>query len=226
MNCNMPGSPVLTVFQSLLKFMSIESVMPSNHLILCPPLSFCLQSPSIRVFFNESALSSHSNEYSGLIWSLFYPIRISWNVYRYSDVYHCYESKPLKHSSEDLCTRAAVMTPSLEVGWPSRNPVLFGLVPVTHLALPDSQDWMSLLLGFPQWGQLIFHLLRSITTWFPAFNILSADLLAWFLLFQVHLFEFVLFILFYFEFVLKKNFFFLLSFLISDLLEADINIWV
>ena len=66
---------------SLLKLMSIESVMPSNHLILCHPL-LLLPSvfPSIRVFSNESVLCirwpdywsfsfscSPSNEYSGLI---------------------------------------------------------------------------------------------------------------------------------------------------------------
>ena len=66
---------------SLLKLMSIESVMPSNHLILCCPL-LLLPSifPSIRVFSNESVLCirwakywsfsfsiSPSNEYSGLI---------------------------------------------------------------------------------------------------------------------------------------------------------------
>ena len=70
-----------TIFQSLLKLMSIESVMPSNHLILCRPL-LLLPSifPSIRVFSNESAFLimwpkywsfsfsiSPSNEYSGLI---------------------------------------------------------------------------------------------------------------------------------------------------------------
>ena len=46
-----------TISQSLLKFMSIESVMPSNHLILCLPL-LLLPSifPSIKVFSNESAL--------------------------------------------------------------------------------------------------------------------------------------------------------------------------
>ena len=68
-----------TIFQSLLKLMSIESVMPSNHLILCLPL-FLLPSifPSIRVFSSESALYircpkywsfiiSPSNEYSRLI---------------------------------------------------------------------------------------------------------------------------------------------------------------
>ena len=71
----------LTNSQSLLKLMSIQSVMPSNHLILCHPL-LLLPSifPSIRVFSNESILRirwpkywsfsfsiSPSNEYSGLI---------------------------------------------------------------------------------------------------------------------------------------------------------------
>ena len=70
-----------TISQSLFKLMSIESMMPSNHLILCHPLLlFPSIFPSIRVFSNESALrirwpkywsfsftSSPSNEYSGLI---------------------------------------------------------------------------------------------------------------------------------------------------------------
>ena len=70
----------VTNSQSLLKHMSIESVMPSNHLILCRPL-FLLPSifPSIRAISNESVLHirgpkywsfsfsiSPSNEYSGL----------------------------------------------------------------------------------------------------------------------------------------------------------------
>ena len=47
----------ITNSQSLLKLMSIESVMPSNHLILCRPLLLLLSIfPSIRVFSNESAL--------------------------------------------------------------------------------------------------------------------------------------------------------------------------
>jgi len=47
----------LIISQSLSKFMSIESMMPSNHLILCHPL-FLLPSilPNIRVFSNESAI--------------------------------------------------------------------------------------------------------------------------------------------------------------------------
>ena len=71
----------ITNSQSLLKLMSIELVVPSNHLILCHPLLFLPSiMHSIRVFFNESVLHirwpdywsfsfniSPSNEYSGLI---------------------------------------------------------------------------------------------------------------------------------------------------------------
>ena len=55
MDCSMPGFPVHPNSQSLLKLVSIESVMPSNHLILC---HFLLLLPSIffRVFSNESVL--------------------------------------------------------------------------------------------------------------------------------------------------------------------------
>ena len=77
----------ITNSRSLLKFMSIESMMPSNHPILCRPL-LLLPSifPSIRVFSNESVLHirwpkywsfsfsiSPANEYSGLIF-----FRIEW----------------------------------------------------------------------------------------------------------------------------------------------------
>ena len=76
-----PPSLSITSSWSLLKLMSIESVMPSNHLIFCHPL-LPLPSifPSIRAFSNESILCirwpkywrfsfsiSPSNEYSGLI---------------------------------------------------------------------------------------------------------------------------------------------------------------
>ena len=77
----------ITNSQSLLKLMSIESVMPSNHLILCHPLVLPPSIfPSIRVFSSESILCirwpeywsfsfsiSPSNEYSGLI-----SFRIDW----------------------------------------------------------------------------------------------------------------------------------------------------
>ena len=87
MDCSMPGFLAFTISWSLRKLLSIESVMPSNHLILCcplllPPLIF----PSIRFFSKESVLCirwpnywsfsfsiSPSDEYSELI-----SFRIDW----------------------------------------------------------------------------------------------------------------------------------------------------
>ena len=80
--CSAAHQPFLsfTITQSLLKLMSIELVMPSNHLILCRPLLLCSIFPSIRVFSNESVFPirwpkywsfsftiSPSSEYSRLI---------------------------------------------------------------------------------------------------------------------------------------------------------------
>ena len=82
MDCSVPGFPVChQPHWSLLKLMSVESVMPSNHLILCcPPLLLPSIFPSIRDFSSELALPirwpnycsfsfsiNPSNEYSGLI---------------------------------------------------------------------------------------------------------------------------------------------------------------
>ena len=81
------SSLAITKSWSLLKLMSIEAVMPSNHLILCHPLLLPPSIfPSIRIFSNESVLRirwpkywnfsfsiSPSNEYSGLI-----SFRINW----------------------------------------------------------------------------------------------------------------------------------------------------
>ena len=74
------ASLFITNSRSLLKLMSVESGMPSNHLILCHPLLLPLVFPSIKVFSNQSVLHvrwpkywgfsfsvSPSNEYSGLI---------------------------------------------------------------------------------------------------------------------------------------------------------------
>ena len=81
------ASLFFTISMSLLKLKCIESVIPSNHLILCCPLSFLPSIfPSIRVISNKSALRirwptywnfdfsiSPCNEYSGLIF-----LRIDW----------------------------------------------------------------------------------------------------------------------------------------------------
>ena len=81
MNHSTPGLPVHHQLRGSLRLTSIESVMPSSHLILChPPLLLPPIPPSIRVFSNESTLHmtwpkywsfsfsiSPSNDYSGLI---------------------------------------------------------------------------------------------------------------------------------------------------------------
>ena len=56
MICSMPGLLSITNSQSLLKLMSIESMMPSSHLILCCPLLLPPIPPSIRVFSNVLTL--------------------------------------------------------------------------------------------------------------------------------------------------------------------------
>ena len=107
--------PSVTNSQSLLKLVSIESVMPSNHLILCRPL-LLLPSifPSIRVFSNESVFHirwpkywsfsfsiSPSNEYSGLI-----SVRMDWldlvvvqGTVKSLLQYHSSKSSILRHSA-------------------------------------------------------------------------------------------------------------------------------
>ena len=83
----MPGSQSITNSWSLLELMSIDLVMPSNHLVLCCPLLLLPSTfPSIMVFSNESVLHnrwpkywnfsfniSPSNEYLGLS-----PFRMDW----------------------------------------------------------------------------------------------------------------------------------------------------
>ena len=99
--CATPWTPAcqaslsFTIARSLPKLMSIESVMPFSHLVLCHPL-LLLPSffPSIKVFSNESALRirwpkywsfsfsiSPSSEYSGLI-----SFRIDWFENRFSQM--------------------------------------------------------------------------------------------------------------------------------------------
>ena len=86
MDCSLQGFPILHYLLSLFKLMSIESMMPSNYLILCHHLLPSSIFPSIRVFSNESVLCiwwtkywsfsfnfSPSNEYSGLM-----SFRIDW----------------------------------------------------------------------------------------------------------------------------------------------------
>ena len=103
-----------TISRSLRKLMSIESVMPSNHLILCCPLLPPSIFPSIRGFFNDLVLPirwpkywnfsfsiSPSNEYSGLI-----SFRMDWldflavqGTLKSLLQHHCSKASVLQHSA-------------------------------------------------------------------------------------------------------------------------------
>ena len=136
MDCSVPGFPSFTISQRLLKLMSIESVMPSNRLILCCPL-LLLPSifPSISVFpmswlflsggqsIGASASSiSPSNEYSGLI-----SFRIDWfdllatafclNTFRQFGCYRILQSGPGLISLPGMSL--SFRTRSRESGWGS-----------------------------------------------------------------------------------------------------------
>ena len=115
MNCSMSGLPVLHQLPELAQLMSIESVMPFNHLILCcPRLLLSSIFPSIRGFSNESALLirwpkywsfsfniSPTNEHSGLI-----SFRMDWldllvvqGTFRSLLQYHSSKASILWHSA-------------------------------------------------------------------------------------------------------------------------------
>ena len=144
------GSLSITNSQSLLRIMSIESVMPSNHLILCCPL-LLLPSifPSIRVFSNESVLCirwpkywsfsfsiSPSNEHPGLIC-----LRMDW--LDLLAVQGTLKSLLQHHSSE-----ASVLRCSAFFIVQLSHPYMDGLAvrgapisPRTRLCSLSSQDW-------------------------------------------------------------------------------------
>ena len=83
MDCSMPGLPVHHQLPELLKLMSIESVMPSNHLILCCPLLLPLSIfSSIRVFSNESVLCIRWPKYWSFSFSIGPSNEYSWISFR------------------------------------------------------------------------------------------------------------------------------------------------
>ena len=95
----------ITNSQSLPKLMSIDSVMPSNHLILCPPLLLPPSIfPSIRVFSNESLLCVRWPKY----WSFSFNISPSKN-------YHSVQFSSVTQSCLTLCDPMNHSTPGLPV---------------------------------------------------------------------------------------------------------------
>ena len=164
MDCSMSGIPVLHTSWSLLKLMSIESVMPSNHLILCHPLTllpliFC----SIRDFSNESALCirwpkywrfnfsiSPSNEYSGLI-----SFRIDW-----FDL----QSKGLSRVSSNTSSKASIL--------------LCSAFFILHLSHPYMSTWKTIaLIIWTCVGKVMSLLFNILSRFAIAFLLRSRHLL-------------------------------------------------
>ena len=158
----------ITNSRSLFKLMSIESVMPSNHLILCcplllPPSIF----PSIRVFSNDSVVGirqpkyysfsfciSPSNEYSGLI-----SFRIDW-----LDLFavHSQESSPMpQFKSINSLVLSFLYSPtltSIHDYWKNLFSYNFRWRDKVEIECFSAVQWLNSLCCFPQLEWLGTHL--------------------------------------------------------------------
>ena len=154
-DCSTPGLPSITSSRSLLKLMSIESVMSSNPLILCRPLLLPPSIlPSTRVFSNESAFHirwpkywsfnfsiNPSNECSGLI-----SCRIEW--LDLLAVQGTLKSLLQHHSSKaSILRRSAFFTVQL-----SHPYMTTGKWQPTPVFLPGESHGLRSLVGYSPWG--------------------------------------------------------------------------
>ena len=157
MNCYVAcqASLSLTISWSLLKLMFIESVMPSNHLILCCPL-FLLPSifPSIRVFSSELALHirwpkfwsfsiSPSNEYSGLI-----SFTINW--FDLLAVQGTLKSLLQHHSLKASLLQHSAFFNRIQKFPHIRNLLVVQLLGLCTLTAKDPSSYMAYMYIFPQ----------------------------------------------------------------------------
>ena len=138
---------------SLLKLMSIELVMPSNHLILCRPI-FLHPSvfPSIRIFPNESVLHirwlkywsfsfsiSPFNEYTGLI-----AFRMDWLDLLAVQTWDSQESSPIPQFKR---IRVFSNESTLHMRWPKYWSFSFSIIPSKEIPglISFRMDWLDLL---------------------------------------------------------------------------------
>ena len=83
MDCSMPGLPVHHQLPEFTHTHAIESVMPSNHLMLCCPLLLPSVSPSLRVFSNELAKEFRQTLRHDLLSSIWNAASGRWSTDRY-----------------------------------------------------------------------------------------------------------------------------------------------
>ena len=192
------GSLSITNSQSLLKLMSIESVMPSNHLILCHPL-LLLPSvfPNIRIFSSESVLcirwSKHqsfsfsispSNDYSGLISHRMDWLDLLTVQETLKSLLQHHSSKPsiIRHSAFFIVQLShPYMTTGKTIALTRRTflgevmPLLFNLLSRLVIAfLPGSKCLLILLLQSPSAVILEPKKIKFVTSLFPLFPHLFA----------------------------------------------------
>ena len=159
----------VTKSQSLLKLMSIELVMPSNHLILCHPLLLSPSIfPSIRVFSNESALHNRWAKYWNFIFSIspsndsgWISFRIDWSSCcpRDSQESLCYSSVKKKKFPKSIGLEQYKFTFALKsvghllvhtrFGWPEKTLVVHSWTVVCYLGTGRSKTAWCIGLALP-----------------------------------------------------------------------------
>ena len=166
MNCSMPGFLVLHHRWSLLKLLSIESMMPSNHLVLCRPL-LLLPSifPSISVFSNESALHIRWPKYQSFSFSISLSNECSGLIYFRIDWFDPLQSRELSSLLQHHSSKASILQYSA-----------FFMVQLSHPYMTTGKT-----IDFTRWifvGKVISLLFnirsRLVITFVPSFNVLAA----------------------------------------------------
>ena len=137
----------VTKSQSLLKLMSIELVMPSNHLILCHPVLLSPSIfPSIMVFSNESALHNRWAKYWNFIFSISPSNDSGWISFRID-----WSSCCPRNSQESLCYSAVKKKKFPKSIGLQQYEFIFALKSVGHLLIHTRFGWPKKTLVMHSW---------------------------------------------------------------------------
>ena len=190
LDCSMHSSMSFTISRSFLKFMSIESVMPSNHLILCPLPLLTSIFPTIRVFSNESPLHiSQSVQSLSRVWLFATPwtaacqaslsITNSWSLLKLMSIALVMPSKHLI-----LCP-LVLLPPSIfpsvsrnesvpHIRWPKYWNSSISLYNEYSGLISFKIDWLDLLAVQGTLKSLLqLHRSKQSILWFSAFSLWS-----------------------------------------------------